>query len=69
MLELGALPRLALPTLPALRDDAGLLAVPHLGWRRSAHVARKGQAFDLLDDYVIDGPLAKLRNATGFTLV
>jgi tRNA(Ile)-lysidine synthase len=68
-LELGALPRLALPTLPALRDDGGLLAVPHLGWQRSAPVGRKGQAFEQLDDYVIDGPLVKLRNAAGFTLV
>ena len=28
------LPRLIHPVLPALWDDAGLAAVPHLGWRR-----------------------------------
>lgn len=65
VLELGALPRLALPSLPALRDGVGLLAVPHLSWRRAV----KGQTVDPLDDYVIAGPLAKLRNAAGFTLV
>jgi len=68
-LELGALPRLALATLPALRDARGLLAVPHLGWHRAARPGRKAQAVDPLDDYVITGPLAKLRNAAGFTLV
>lgn len=68
-LELGALPRLALATLPALRDKAGLLAVPHLNWRRSSGPRVKGQAVDVVDDYVIEGPLAKLRNASGFTLV
>lgn len=68
-LELGGLPRLALMTLPALRDERGLLAVPHLRWRRSSSPRRKGQAVDPLDDYVIAGPLAKLRNVAGFTLV
>jgi tRNA(Ile)-lysidine synthase len=67
--ELGALPTLALSTLPAVRDAQGLLAVPHLGWRRAAHPGRGRQAVDALDDYVIAGPLAKLRNAAGFTLV
>jgi len=58
-----------LPTLPALRDAAGLLAVPHLGWQRRARPGRKGQAVDLLDDYLVTGPLVKLRNGAGFTLV
>ncbi len=30
----GALPRLVFPVLPALWDDEGLAAVPHLGYRR-----------------------------------
>jgi tRNA(Ile)-lysidine synthase len=68
-LELGVLPRLALPTLPALRDAAGLLAVPHLGWQRRVRPGRKGQAVDPLDDYLVTGPLVKLRNGVGFTLV
>ena len=29
-----ALPAAVRPSLPALRDEAGLLEVPHLGWRR-----------------------------------
>ena len=31
----GALPRLLLPALPALWDEEGLAAVPHLGYRRA----------------------------------
>ncbi len=50
--EPGGLPRLLLPTVPALRDAKGLLAVPHLAWRR----AGKRQAVEALDDYVIAGP-------------
>ncbi|MGE5271997.1 MAG: hypothetical protein ACM3JG_20245 [Thiohalocapsa sp.] len=33
----GGLPRLVHPVLPALRDATGLVAVPHLGWRRDGH--------------------------------
>ena len=33
--ERGDLPRLAHPVLPAIWDEAGLLAVPHLGYRRA----------------------------------
>ena len=50
--EPGGLPRLLPPTLPALRDKTGLLAVPHLAWRR----AGKAQAVETHDDYVIAGP-------------
>jgi len=50
--ELGEMPRLLPPTLPALRDAEGLLAVPHLHWRRPG----KSQALEALDDYVIAGP-------------
>jgi tRNA(Ile)-lysidine synthase len=31
----NSLPRLIYPVLPALWDEAGLVAVPHLGWRRA----------------------------------
>jgi len=67
--ELGALPPLALPMLPAVRDAQGLLAVPHLGWRRAAGPSRKRQAVGAVDDYLVTGPLVKLRNGAGFTLV
>jgi len=50
--EPGELPRLLLATLPALRDAKGLLAAPHLAWRRG----RKAQTLERLDDYVIAGP-------------
>ncbi|MFN4281021.1 MAG: tRNA lysidine(34) synthetase TilS [Alphaproteobacteria bacterium] len=67
--ELGLLPRALAPTLPTLRDKAGLLAVPHLAWSRPRGFARGAQAFGRFDDYVIAGPATKLRNAPGFRLV
>ncbi len=33
--EDNALPRLVYPALPAIRDEAGLASVPHIGWRRA----------------------------------
>lgn len=53
------LPRLAYPTLPAISDDAGLAAVPHLSWRRATAGCMAALAFR---------PLVSLFGA-GFTVV
>jgi hypothetical protein len=41
----GDLPRLVHPVLPALWDDKGLAAVPHLGYRRPGVDALPGLSF------------------------
>lgn len=33
--ENNPLPRFVYPALPAIRDEAGVVSVPHLGWRRA----------------------------------
>ncbi|HTW54115.1 MAG TPA: tRNA lysidine(34) synthetase TilS [Stellaceae bacterium] len=53
------LPRLVYPVLPALWDEAGLAAVPHLGWRRATAACAALLAFR---------PLVSLFGA-GFTVV
>ncbi|HJU20481.1 MAG TPA: tRNA lysidine(34) synthetase TilS, partial [Stellaceae bacterium] len=52
------LPRLIYPVLPAVRDDRGLLCVPHLGYRR------EGAPFPVL----LFRPVNPLTTA-GFTIV
>jgi tRNA(Ile)-lysidine synthase len=39
------LPRLVYPVLPALRDGEGVIAVPHLGYRRPGTAAWPSLAF------------------------
>ena len=53
------LPRLAYPALPAVWDDNGLAAVPHLCWRRATTVCVPALTFR---------PLVSLSSA-GFTVV
>jgi len=53
------LPRLVYPALPAVWDEAGLLAVPHLAWRRATAACAPLLAFR---------PLVSLLGA-GFTVV
>ena len=57
------LPHLVYPTLPAVWDEAGLAAVPHLSWRREAALtARLPSGFTL-------SPCGLRYSAAGFTVV
>jgi hypothetical protein len=55
----GGLPRLAHPVLPALWDETGLIAVPHLGYFRAGATDLPRIAFH---------PVNRLSHA-GFTVV